>query len=96
MNLLGMSLGQRSTLISFFFTNMDRFQDIQGKGHKAPYFETRAKLRYDDKYLYIGGMLEESNLWANLTKNNSIIYYDNDFEVLFSFSIFVSLFYFPI
>jgi len=39
------------------------------------------KMRWDEEYLYVGGFLEERQTWANLTVNNSIIFYDNDFEV---------------
>lgn len=46
-----------------------------------PYFTTRMKMRWDDEFLYVGAELQETQLWANLTVNNSIIYYDNDFEV---------------
>lgn len=38
-------------------------------------------MRWDPDFLYVGALLEEPMLWANLTVNNSIIYYDNDFEV---------------
>lgn len=38
-------------------------------------------MRWDEEFLYVGALLKEPQLWANLTVNNSIIYYDNDFEV---------------
>jgi len=41
----------------------------------------QVKMRWDDTCLYIGAWLEEPQAWANLTVNNSIIYYNNDFEV---------------
>lgn len=58
------------------------FIDIRGKQFwNQPWFTTKVKLRYDDRYLYIGAYLEESNVWGTLTKRNSIIYKDNDFEI---------------
>ena len=38
-------------------------------------------MRWDDKYLYIGAYLQESDVWAYQTKHDSIVFYDNDFEV---------------
>eukprot|EP00823_Brevimastigomonas_motovehiculus_P004043 TRINITY_DN2592_c0_g1_i1.p1 TRINITY_DN2592_c0_g1~~TRINITY_DN2592_c0_g1_i1.p1 ORF type:complete len:409 (+),score=84.31 TRINITY_DN2592_c0_g1_i1:131-1357(+) len=61
----------------------EEFVDIQGNDRvpQPPYFSTRMKMRWDDKYLYVGGYLEETQTWANQTRNNSIIYHDNDFEI---------------
>jgi hypothetical protein len=36
---------------------------------------------WDDKYFYIGAELEEPHVWATLTKHDSVIFNDNDFEV---------------
>jgi hypothetical protein len=36
---------------------------------------------YDDKYLYIAAELEEPNVTGTLTKHDSVIFKDNDFEV---------------
>ena len=36
---------------------------------------------WDDDYLYIGAVLEEEDIKARLTRRDTIIYYDNDFEV---------------
>ena len=35
----------------------------------------------DDEYLYIGAMLQQDDIKARLTQRDTIIYYDNDFEV---------------
>lgn len=42
---------------------------------------TKAKLRYDDQFLYVAGHVQETHIWANQTKRNSVIFKDNDFEV---------------
>lgn len=58
------------------------FVDIQGDNHPVkPRHSCRAKLMWDDKYLYIAAQMEEPHLWATLTERESVIYYDNDFEV---------------
>ncbi len=57
------------------------FVDIEGSAKPAPRFRTRAKLHYDDKYLYIAAELEEPNVTGTLTKHDSVIFRDNDFEV---------------
>jgi len=57
------------------------FTDIQGDARPAPRFRTRAKMLWDDRYLYIGAELEEPHVWATLTEHDSVIYHDNDFEV---------------
>ncbi len=57
------------------------FQDIEGSLKPLPRLRTRAKLLWDDKYLYVGAELEEPDVWGTLTQRDSIIYQDNDFEV---------------
>jgi hypothetical protein len=57
------------------------FVDIEGAAKPTPRFRTRAKLLYDDKYLYIAAELEEPNVTGSLTKHDSVIFRDNDFEV---------------
>lgn len=59
----------------------DDFVDIEGSLKPKPRFRTRAKMLWDDDYFYIGAELEEPAVWATLTKRDSIIYQDNDFEV---------------
>ena len=57
------------------------FVDIQGSLKASPYLKTRAKLLWDDQYLYIAAYLEEPQIWAKLKKRDAVIYYDDDFEV---------------
>lgn len=59
----------------------DRFVDIEGPSRPQPRFKTRMKMLWDDKYLYVAAYLEEPHVWGTLTKKNSVIFYDNDFEV---------------
>jgi len=58
------------------------FADIQGLHMAKPTFRTRAKILWDDEYLYIGAELTEPHLQASFTEHDSFIYQlDNDFEV---------------
>jgi hypothetical protein len=59
----------------------DKFVDIEGVKKPQPRFLTRAKIVWDDNYFYIAAELQEPHVWATITKRDSIIYYDNDFEV---------------
>lgn len=57
------------------------FVDIRGAAGPVPRFRTRAKMMWDDRFLYIGADLEEPDVWATLTERDAVIYQDNDFEV---------------
>jgi hypothetical protein len=57
------------------------FVDIEGSRKPQPRYQTRAKLLWDDAYLYIGAELEEPHVWATLTQHDDIVFRDNDFEV---------------
>ncbi|NNL15658.1 MAG: carbohydrate-binding family 9-like protein, partial [Flavobacteriaceae bacterium] len=57
----------------------DDFIDIEGV--KTPKFQTKVKLLWDDNYLYIFSEMEEPHIWGNLKKRDTIIFYNNDFEV---------------
>jgi hypothetical protein len=59
----------------------DAFVDIQGDIRPRPRFQTRAKMLWDDTYFYVGALLEEPHVWGTLTKHDSVIFQDNDFEI---------------
>ncbi len=59
----------------------DYFVDIEGDAKPRPRFLTRAKMLWDDKYLYVFAQMQEPHVWGTLTQKNSIIFHDNDFEV---------------
>ena len=59
----------------------EEYEDISGAGFATPKYKTTSKMLWDDDYLYVGAVLEEPNIVANLTQRDTIIYYDNDFEV---------------
>lgn len=57
------------------------FVDILGDDAPSPSLRTRAKILWDDTYLYVGAEMEEPHLWATLLEQDAIIYQDDDFEV---------------
>lgn len=57
------------------------FVDIEGPAKPKPRFRTRAKLLWDENYLYIAAELEEPDVHATLTQHDSVIFRDDDFEV---------------
>lgn len=57
------------------------FTDIEGDKKPAPTQNTRVKMLWDNQHLYILAELQEEHLWATLSQRESVIYYDNDFEV---------------
>jgi hypothetical protein len=61
------------------WTNL--FRDIEGSKKPEPWFKTHAKLLWDDENLYILAELEEPHIWAKLRQRDTVIFYDNDFEV---------------
>lgn len=59
----------------------DYFVDIEGELKPKPRLNTRARMLWDDEYLYISAELEEPEIWATLRQRDTVIFYDNDFEV---------------
>jgi hypothetical protein len=59
----------------------DLFVDIEGDAKPRPRFATRAKMLWDNQYFYISAELDEPHVWGTLTKRDSVIFHDNDFEV---------------
>jgi hypothetical protein len=57
------------------------FIDIQGEGMLKPRYETRAKMLWDDDYLYVAARLDEAHVWGTLTERDQIVFHDNDFEI---------------
>jgi len=59
----------------------EEFEDHQAPYAPAPWKMTRAKILYDDANIYIAAQMQEENVWGHITKRDSIVYYDNDFEI---------------
>ncbi|MEK4981651.1 carbohydrate-binding family 9-like protein [Bacillus sp. FSL K6-6540] len=59
----------------------DDFVDIEGDLRPKPAKRTRVKMLWDDDYFYFLAELIEDQIWATLTERDSVIFYDNDFEI---------------
>ncbi len=59
----------------------DLFVDIEGDAKPKPLHATRAKMLWDNTYLYIGADLVEPHLWATITAHDAVIFREHDFEV---------------
>ena len=57
----------------------DDFIDIEGA--KKPTYNTQVKMLWDETYFYVLAKIEEPHVWANITKKDAVIFYNNDFEV---------------
>lgn len=57
------------------------FADIEGEDKPKPRFKTRAKMLWDDEFLYIAAEMEEPHLWATYEQHDMITFHENDFEV---------------
>jgi hypothetical protein len=59
----------------------DKFLDIEGRSKPVPRYETRVKMLWDENYFYVAARLEDPHVWATLTQRDTVIFYNNDFEV---------------
>lgn len=57
------------------------FVNITGDTTKPPAQQTRAKLLWDQNYLYIGIQLKEKNIWATMIRHDAPLYKENACEV---------------
>lgn len=55
------------------------FIDIEGV--KTPKYDTRVKMLWDDENLYFYAELKEPHVWATLKQRDTVIFYNNDFEI---------------
>jgi hypothetical protein len=59
----------------------NEFIDIRGTRYPKPRFSTKVKMLWDNEYLYIGAWMEEPHVWTTISEKNSVIYWNNDFEI---------------
>lgn len=57
------------------------FVNILGSAGPAPAQSTRAKMLWDDQYLYVAANLTDSQVWANYRLHDSPLYLEPAFEV---------------
>ncbi|MEE9407308.1 MAG: carbohydrate-binding family 9-like protein [Polaribacter sp.] len=74
--------GKPDELIWGKTTFTDDFIDI--KGIKIPNQKTNVKMLWDTNFLYIYAKLFEKHIWGTLKKRDTIIFFNNDFEVFIS------------
>lgn len=55
------------------------FIDIEGQ--EIPPYKTQFKMLWDDQYLYFWAVMEEPHVWGNLRQRDTVIFYNNDFEI---------------
>lgn len=55
------------------------FIDIEGV--KTPKYQTRVKMLWDNENLYFYAELKEPHIWATLKQRDTVIFYNNDFEI---------------
>ncbi|PKQ64535.1 hypothetical protein BZG02_06100 [Labilibaculum filiforme] len=59
----------------------DYFVDIEGDKKPLPTYNTRVKMAWDEEYFYVAAELIEPHIWGKLKQRDTVIFYDNDFEV---------------
>lgn len=57
----------------------DDFIDIEGV--MTPVYKTNIKMLWDERYLYFFARIEEPHVWATLKERDTVIFYNNDFEI---------------
>lgn len=55
------------------------FIDIEGD--KTPTYHTNVRMLWDETYLYFYAQMEEPHVWATLKQRDTVIFYNNDFEI---------------
>ena len=55
------------------------FIDIEGA--LTPKYQTNVKMIWDDNYLHFYAELEEPHIWGTLKQKDTVIFYNNDFEI---------------
>ncbi|MDX1365345.1 MAG: carbohydrate-binding family 9-like protein, partial [Arenibacter latericius] len=54
---------------------------IDIEGEVTPIYRTRMKMLWDNDYLYVLAEMEEPHVWATLKQRDTVIFYNNDFEI---------------
>ena len=59
----------------------EAYQDHQAPYAPEPWKTARSKILYDDENLYFAAQLQEENVWGHIAVKDTVIYYDNDWEI---------------
>lgn len=54
---------------------------LSTRGYTKPFLATRAKMLWDDERIYFAAQMEEPNLIGRITAVDTVVCYDNDFEI---------------
>ncbi|MEO1011226.1 MAG: carbohydrate-binding family 9-like protein [Bacteroidota bacterium] len=54
---------------------------IDIEGIQKPKYRTRMKMLWDDDYFYFFAQMEEPHVWGTLKQRDTVIFYNNDFEI---------------
>ena len=57
------------------------FVAIGGAEKSAPLYQTRVKILWDSRYLYVLAKMQEPQIWAYMNEPDQLIYHENDFEL---------------
>lgn len=57
----------------------DNFIDIEGVD--IPTYRTNVRMLWDETHLYFYAQMEEPHVWATLKQRDTVIFYNNDFEI---------------
>ena len=52
----------------------DSFVDIEGSLKPDPFYDTKAKMVWDDNYFYFGAYMEDPHVWASITARDAVVY----------------------
>ena len=59
----------------------ESFTDIEGSLKPEPFYDTKAKMLWDENYFYFYAYMEDPHVWATITARDAVVYKDNDFEI---------------
>ena len=62
----------------------ESFTDIEGSLKPEPFYDTKAKMLWDENYFYFYAYMEDPHVWASITARDAVVYKDNDFEIFLS------------
>ena len=57
------------------------FGDIINRQNNAPFYETKAKIKWDENYIYFGIEVYDSNIWATIKTRDSVLFLENIVEI---------------
>ena len=59
----------------------ESFVDIEGRLKPKPFYDTKVKMLWDDRYFYFAAKLEDPHIWATLKMRDTVIFKNNNFEI---------------